>query len=181
MQARLSTLVETLNKKDEYHPIASLIAETMADCYPIASFPIGETTAIVAPLPSRTNPQIADIAQTFAQEINLIRIKKLLLSTARGYWETDPLKINHADLKDLIDELRQRHATIVDLSAALAGVVKTLNKPMEYALVAETIVKENEAALSHARFTPRFAPRFAFGARANQIGEVALDLPCCNL
>ncbi|WP_446870113.1 hypothetical protein [Phormidesmis sp. 146-12] len=137
LQARLKTLVGTLNKRDEYFPIAHLISQAMEALYDAQSEFVEVTTAV--PL---CHPQIQEIASRLQQNLDLSRIKKLMLSTARNYWETDPLKIHHAQLQDLIDELWKRYPTLEELSTGLAAVVKTLNKPVEYALIAETILLE---------------------------------------
>ncbi|MGV0028350.1 hypothetical protein [Phormidesmis priestleyi] len=137
LQARLKTLVGTLNKRDEYFPIAHLISQKMEALYAQSGFV--EVTAIVSP--PGCHPQIEEIASRL-QNLDLIRIKKLMLSTARNYWETDPLKIHHAQLQDLIDELWQGYPTLEELRAGFASVVKTLNKPVEYALIAEMILQE---------------------------------------
>jgi hypothetical protein len=137
LQARLKILVGTLNKRDEYFPIAHLISQKMEALYDAKSGFV-EATAIV---PLVVDPQIEEIASRL-QHSDLSRVKKLMLSAARNYWETDPLKIHHAQLQDLIDELWKGHSTLEQLSTGLAAVVKTLNKPVEYALIAETILKE---------------------------------------
>ncbi len=137
LQARLKTLVGTLNKRDEYFPIAHLISQKMEALYAQSGFV--EVTAIVSP--PACHPKIEEIASRL-QNLDLIRIKKLMLSTARNYWETDPLKIHHAQLQDLIDELWQGYPTLEELRAGFASVVKTLNKPVEYALIAEMILQE---------------------------------------
>jgi hypothetical protein len=138
LQARLKTLVGTLNKRDEYFPIAHLISQKMEELYNAES----DVALVTIFLPSVCHPQIEEIAGRMQQNLDLSRIKKLMLSTAHQYWETDPLKIHHAQLQDLMDELWKGYPTLEELSAGLAAVVKTLNKPVEYALIAEKILEE---------------------------------------
>lgn len=142
LRAALKTLVETLNKKEEYVLVADLIIENMQELYAIVP-PAEEVTAILTPVQNaHPNPLLTEIAQKLEQDSNLIRIKKLMLSAARKSWQKDALAIHHADLKALICELWQSYPTSESLGTGLAAVVNTLNKPVEYALIAEAILRE---------------------------------------
>lgn len=68
-----------------------------------------------------------------------LRIKKLLLCAARRQWESDPSILNTLNLGDLIEELYQNNPTIHDLKNTLTKIVRSLNKPSEYAVIANII------------------------------------------
>jgi hypothetical protein len=128
LRSRLTHLVGTLNKSAEYVQIATLIATSLEPLY---------DTVDLATLPEPTNP----IAQKLEQDVNLSRIKKLLICICRKYWEANPYVIEQIKLDELLDELVKMYPSIAALSDGLANTVKTLNKPIEYALIAETILQ----------------------------------------
>ncbi len=138
LRSRLNHLVGTLNKSAEYLPVATLITTSLAPLY--------ETSATAIPEPETTNPVI----QKLEQDLNLSRIKKLLICICRKYWEANPYVIEQLKLSELLDELVKIYPSIAALSDGLANTVKTLNKPIEYALVAETILQTIKPLYSEA-------------------------------
>lgn len=153
LRARLEALVETLNKKNEYVQIVQTIVEEMAGLYPAAIFAEEVTRANLSghgtddlafaeQQSNRLNVLISEISQKLEQDSQRDRVKKLMLSAACNAWETDPFKLNHTNLRNLIRELLQTYPTLDELGARFAAVVKSLNKPIEYALVAETALQE---------------------------------------
>lgn len=142
LRSRLIQLVSTLNKSAEYFPIANTIATTLEILYK------QDTTVVSVPEPQ--DP----IVQKLENEVHLIRIKKLLICVCRKYWEANPKVIEQIDLKELIDELVELHPTIDQLRSSLAATVKTLNKPIEYSLIAGIILGEVEARYGEASSPP---------------------------
>jgi hypothetical protein len=128
LRSRLMHLVGTLNKSAEYVQVATLIATSLEPLY---------DTVDLATLPAPTNP----IVQKLEQDVHLSRIKKLLICVCRKYWEANPYVIEQIKLDELLDELVKMYLSIASLSDGLANTVKTLNKPIEYALIAETILQ----------------------------------------
>jgi hypothetical protein len=133
LKSRLSHLVGTLNKSAEYLQIATLITSTLTPLYENAA---PEITLIRTP---KAEPH--PIAQILEQDLNLSRIKKLLICVCHKYWEANPYVIEQIRLSELLEELVKQYPTITALSEGLASTVRTLNKPIEYALVAETILQ----------------------------------------
>ncbi len=80
-----------------------------------------------------------EVVTALEQHENSVRIKKLMWCICNQVWENDPNRLNELNVKDLIQDLRQINPTLEDLKASLFKVVKTLNKPAEYSLVAKTI------------------------------------------
>jgi hypothetical protein len=135
LRSRLNHFVGTLNKSTEYVPIAQSIVSALEPLYQL------DPTGIILPPEIPTpNPTL----QNLEQDINLSRIKKLLICVCRKYWEANPQVIEQIQLRELIDELRHLHPTLTSAKAGLAAIVKTLNKPVEYALITETILREVE-------------------------------------
>ena len=70
----------------------------------------------------------------------LARIKKLIFYICLNTWENDRTKLDKLKLSGLVQELIEIAPTLAQLKALLGRVVKTLNKSVEYALVANIIL-----------------------------------------
>lgn len=145
LRSRLNHLVGTLNKSTEYQVVAQLITVELSALY-VTGGSDGATTQIVSPS-SPVTPH-AQIAQMLERDANLSRIKKLLVCVCRKYWEANPYVIEQTLLTDLLQELTKTYVTLDCLRAGLAATVKTLNKPIEYALIAEAILQVIEPLYS---------------------------------
>ncbi|NJL36853.1 MAG: hypothetical protein HC899_08860 [Leptolyngbyaceae cyanobacterium SM1_4_3] len=80
-----------------------------------------------------------EVIQELAQEQNLTRIKKLLVYACTDIWESNQARLDEFDLRNLVQDLLETAPTLEELKLYLNGVVKTLNKQAEYALVANAI------------------------------------------
>lgn len=127
LRSRLTHQIGTLNKSVEYTPIGQIILSVLERVY-------AQNAATILTAPKRTT--------ALDQDVNVSRIKKLLIYTCRRYWEANSYVIEQISTSDLIDELMQQYSTLEELRSSLNVVVKTLNKTAEYALVAETILRE---------------------------------------
>lgn len=87
-----------------------------------------------------TFSSINDVVNQLEQHDKSLRIKKMLLCVCRNIWENDASKLASLSLQDLTKELCQLYPNIEELKASLYEVVKSLNKPKEYSLVANTII-----------------------------------------
>ena len=76
---------------------------------------------------------------TLAQ--HLPRIKKLLVYACTHQWESNAAELSSYHLHDLVQQLLQIAPTFSALKVHLNSVIQTLNKPAEYTLVANTIVR----------------------------------------
>ncbi|MGA1474995.1 MAG: hypothetical protein ACO4AI_07490 [Prochlorothrix sp.] len=81
------------------------------------------------------------IGQILDQSPQQIRIKKLLICTCYGTWETQNDRLNRVGMRDLVETVMMRSPTLDSLQYELNRVVKTLSKPVEYAHVANIIVR----------------------------------------
>jgi len=89
-----------------------------------------------APLPYE------DIAATLQQSPSATRVKKLLYAVCSGEWSNDPVMLGRFRLSNLIKQLHNMSVNEEALRSALRNVVVTLNRQMEYELVAQLIQRE---------------------------------------
>ncbi len=155
LRSRLAYQIGTLNKSVEYAPIGQMILAVLERVYAQ-----NETTIVTVPKRSTT----------LDQDVNINRIKKLLIYTCRFYWEANSQVIEQTAVSDLIDELIKRYSSLEELRSSLSKIVKTLNKPIEYALVAEIILREVETIYGRKRLSfvvdrPIFEPLNLFDIR----------------
>jgi len=83
---------------------------------------------------------LQEVVNELSQDGNILRIKKLLVYACRRTWENDPERLNRFHLAELIRDLLGIVPTLGQLRTYLSNIVKTLNKPDEYTLVANAIV-----------------------------------------
>ncbi len=86
-------------------------------------------------------PTIASVSAQLEQSPHYLRIKKLLIFTCTGTWETNPDRLAAIDLRDLIVQTLEVRPTMRELRPTLENLVRSLNKPVEYLPVAETILR----------------------------------------
>ena len=140
LQYKLNLLVGTLSKQDEYLQVANTIIEHLAGLYRTAA--IEKPTINANPLDGIGGELQTQITHALEQEANSGRIKKLMICAARKCWEPDPIKVAQADIKNLVSDLAHQYPTIESLQIGLAAIVKSLNKPTEYAPIANMILRE---------------------------------------
>lgn len=85
---------------------------------------------------------IDGIVKELEQNINSVRIKKLIFYACKDRWENDISILAGYQLKDLIQELKESKPTIEQLKSELDSLVKTLNRQTEYDAIANTIINE---------------------------------------
>lgn len=128
LRSRLTHLIGTLNKSSDYAAVGQIIIAVLQRLY------AQEAVTIITPPESRLE-----------QDVNLSRIKKLLIYTCRHYWEANSHVIEQISLQELLSELFQLYPTLEALRSGFSATIKTLNKPVEYALIAELIVRDMES------------------------------------
>jgi hypothetical protein len=129
LRSRLTHQIGTLNKSKEYAAIGQIILSVLEGLY-------AENAVTIVSMPRHSTK--------LEQDINIHRIKKLLIYTCKKYWEANSYIIEQTPLSDLIDALIKKYPTAEELRSGLNTVVKTLNKSVEYALIAEIIIREVE-------------------------------------
>jgi hypothetical protein len=93
-----------------------------------------------SPVQSATSSLLDQIADELLRDQNLTRIRKLLLYTCTGAWETDPHRLNRVTLRSLVQRLFELCPTFEQLQQRLHQIVASLNKSNEYTLIANTVI-----------------------------------------
>ncbi|NEQ99024.1 MAG: hypothetical protein F6K30_20285 [Cyanothece sp. SIO2G6] len=103
---------------------------------------------------------------------HLPRIKKLLVYVCTRHWENDPAGLASYHLHELIQQLTLIAPTFEKLKAHLNSMIQTLNKPGEYTLVANTILRNLQRlypdAVTHV--SPQYQSLYRVAAK-----QLALD------
>jgi len=156
VRATCDRFVQTLSKRDEYSLVGNALISKLMRIYdaagkvpkaaqqkkknnddthletrPFTDFPELEQVAHLKPYQA--------IALNLEQISDVFRIKKLILYVCRRQWESDPMRLRNFSLAPLLQELHQIATSFEQLTGALNSVVRTLNKPAEYAAIAEAI------------------------------------------
>ena len=101
-------------------------------------------TICVAPLTNVLMNVLSPFDETvrdLALAQHLPRIKKLLVYACTRHWESDTIGLSSYHLHELVQQLVQIAPTYHELKIHLNGVIQTLNKPAEYTLVANAILR----------------------------------------
>ncbi len=147
LRSYFHTSINTLSKPAEYSQIADTILEAIfldrGGEDPTTTF-----LRVVSPPNPQVHPQTtlySTIAAKLPQLPNQIRLKKLALCAARSIWEGDVAKLEAMSWVDLTKMIHQRHATHQELKKGLQQVVSQLSKPIEYNVLAETLIDNLQA------------------------------------
>ncbi|NJM57462.1 MAG: hypothetical protein HC857_08530, partial [Synechococcales cyanobacterium RU_4_20] len=81
------------------------------------------------------------VVSDLERDQNLPRIKKLLYCSCYGVWEDDVTRLERVTLREIARGVWERSPTLDALQFQLNRIVKTLNKPVEYAHVANSILR----------------------------------------
>ncbi len=141
LRYKLHLLVGTLSKQEEYLQVAATIIEKLTGLYRVG-VPLEKTTSNANSIHEIGGELQTKITKRLEQEAESSRIKKLMICAVHKYWELDPLKVDQAEIDKLISNLVHQYPTIESLQIGLAAIVKSLNKPSEYAAIANMILRE---------------------------------------
>lgn len=164
--------VLTLNKQAEYWAVAQILLDTLEPLYSEEK-PAAIDQTIVSQEPAGYSLEAAQIAEIAAQvattldgHAHALRIKKLLLYACRSQWARNATDLDVATTSTLVQELYRLAPTQPKLQTFLEKIVRSLNKPTEYALVAKHIWQQ-----FHPFYTEQPAP---VDPTANAIPEPAV-------
>jgi hypothetical protein len=147
LRSHLHVSVNTLSKPAEYSQIADTILEAIFSVRG-GEDPTTMFLGVVPPTNPQVNPQTTLYTTISAQLVllpNQIRLKKLAFCAAQSIWEGDVAKLGAMSWIDLTKMMHQRYATRQDLKKGLQQVVSRLSKPIEYSLLAETLIDRLQA------------------------------------
>jgi hypothetical protein len=148
LRSHLHISVNTLSKPADYSQIADTILEAIFLVRGGSEDPTTMFLPVVSPINPQVNPQTTlyiTISAQLLQLPNQIRLKKLAFCAAQSIWEGDLAKLGSMNWIDLTKMIHQRHATRKDLKKGLQQVVSRLSKPIEYSLLAETLINNLQA------------------------------------
>ena len=99
------------------------------------------------------------IVQEIEQDPQIVRIKKLLLLSCTGHWESDSDKITLLDTTRLIHRLRGLSPEMEVIERRLRQAAAYLNKPMVYDAIATTLINKFARLYNDTSRYPVAAPR----------------------
>ncbi|AFZ44984.1 hypothetical protein PCC7418_2853 [Halothece sp. PCC 7418] len=147
---RLNRVVDGLNKREKYYPVAQKLLGKISKIYgeaidesSLTSFTSFPSESPKIPMnPSLIEPRLAEIVQSFQKDKNAQRIHKMLFALTKHRWENKPETLSNYPLPDLIQEIYQNYPNLERVGINLLKIVKGLNKQGTYSKVAETILSE---------------------------------------
>ncbi|PSF35705.1 hypothetical protein C7H19_15830 [Aphanothece hegewaldii CCALA 016] len=83
-----------------------------------------------------------EVVQYLDTHEETLRIKKLIFCLCKKYWENDPNIVNRVSTEELLQELIDLRPSSDQLTFSVYKLVKTLNRPKVYAVVAKVIIDE---------------------------------------
>ncbi len=110
------------------------------------SHPDEPSTSPITPLHRPTlftPPQdpLDPVMRSIRDDRNVARIKKLLVCVCRNYWESDPVRLEQLNLRNLLQELQRLNPSLAELTFNLERVVTNLSKPEQYSQVSSAILR----------------------------------------
>ncbi|NJO85570.1 MAG: hypothetical protein HC818_01855 [Synechococcaceae cyanobacterium RM1_1_27] len=100
---------------------------------------------------------LAEVVYHLQQDVDLSRIKKLLLVASRDVWEADAQSLADLDLGPLVQELYSQNPTASQLKQRLVSIVQRMSKRAEYGAVARRIL-DYMGSLYQPAIMPQAAP-----------------------
>jgi len=125
--------------------------------------PYGQSATMVVPHQARaiatdSQSSLKIAADTLEQDPQYRRIKKLIFGTYQGTWENDLKVLAQFDLMVMLEQLHQRHHTLISLEKALQTMASRLNHKDIYLSIAETILTVLEPVYDQSDFSNGAAP-----------------------
>ncbi len=144
LSSALYSVVQTLNRQEEYSLVAQTIISQLKRIYHTEE----NSTQIrfIKPgnfsSPGCSTLLVGEIISELEQDENATRIKKLFFCACKYQWENDLTILKNFKFQDLLKELIETYPTLDQLSSALYSIVQTLNRQTEYSLVANKIISK---------------------------------------
>ncbi len=189
LRSHLHASVNTLSKPAEYSEVADAILETIAQVHGVSSD--DPTTTFLRVLPElKLKPEdsiYTPIAAHLATLPNQVRLKKLAFCVGKSVWEGDVAKLEAMSWLDLTMLLHQRYPQAPELTQSAGQVVSRLSKPIEYSLLAETLIGALRAlyevapAETPATFIPEnLQPADEIEGKSEKASEAHEELPLAD-
>lgn len=134
----LYSIVETLNRKAVYYPLADELIEQLVPLYTQKATQASGTSQAKLSIPLNFEQILHELT---AQE-DLLRIKKLIYCACEDEWVNNITHLEQLTLNELVVKLLQLNPTQAQLSHTLYQVVTSLNRQGEYFLIANLILDQ---------------------------------------
>ncbi|MEB3280533.1 MAG: hypothetical protein VKK42_16595 [Lyngbya sp.] len=86
--------------------------------------------------------KLDEVVENLEKDVNLIRIKKVMICASQGKWENNQNNLNNFAVKDLVQELYWKTQTLENLYNILDRILAKINKKSEYTLIMNTILNQ---------------------------------------
>lgn len=152
LKSRLFELLKTVNKPQEYVPIAKIIYSALGQIYPdfhrMYSSELSSKPAVleVATAPEAA-PKVAiqydtyELRQSVMGYANPLRVKTILHMIIEPEEFLDPRKINQHLLDDLLAKLLNRYSTLAEIETIMSEAVELLSDVEEYGKAATGLIQ----------------------------------------
>ena len=86
--------------------------------------------------------KLDEVVEILERDVNLIRIKKVMICACQGKWENNPNTLKNFAVKDLVKELYWRTQSPENLYKILDRILSKINKKSDYTLIVNTILHQ---------------------------------------
>jgi hypothetical protein len=151
LKARLFEMLKTLNKPQEYVPIAKIIYSALGQIYPefhrqysseLSPSPGLKVVVEAAPVaPAKIEYDAFELRQTLMSYANPLRVKTILHMVMEPEEFLDPRKINQHLLDDLLASLIAKYGTLAEIENIMSEAVELLSDVEEYGRAATGLMQ----------------------------------------
>jgi hypothetical protein len=152
LKARLFEMLKTLNKPQEYVPIAKIIYSALGQIYPefhrqysseLNPAPAVAAGSAPAPVPASTKIEynVFELRQNLMSYANPLRVKTILHMVMEPEEFLDPRKINQHLLDDLLASLIAKYRTLAEIETIMSEAVELLSDVEEYGKAATGLMQ----------------------------------------
>lgn len=132
-------LANSLNHAESYATPAAAIVEQLKSVYTAKA--LLETKPEIPDYQGQTFNILLDrVVDTFEQQEEKLRIKKMLLASFENSWRNDLKVLEQYSIKDLVLGLYQSKTAIEEVEKSFNTIARGLNKPAVYQQIARTIL-----------------------------------------
>jgi hypothetical protein len=150
LKARLFEMLKTLNKPQEYIPIAKIIYSALGQIYPefhrqysseLNPAPGLKVVVESVPVATKIEYNAFELRQNLMSYANPLRVKTILHMVMEPEEFLDPRKINQHLLDDLLAGLIAKYGTIAEIETIMSEAVELLSDVEEYGKAATGLMQ----------------------------------------
>jgi hypothetical protein len=150
LKARLFEMLKTLNKPQEYVPIAKIIYSALGQIYPefhrqysseLNPSPAVAAHCAPASAPAKIEYNVFELRQNLMSYANPLRVKTILHMVMEPEEFLDPRKINQHLLDDLLASLIAKYGTLAEIETIMSEAVELLSDVEEYGKAATGLMQ----------------------------------------